>query len=177
MPKSSKPRARLSEAQVITIFKAKTTCLTASALAPMYGVSEKAVRDIWTGRTWSRETWHLDKARPLRIKQTGRPKGCRDAKPRTKRVVSHGPTSSGQQRINAGSGEGQTLKQKSKQSTHQITSRMVGLDQETDLQACINNAGAWQGSAALLHSSLNDQLHEWDEFWRCSKCDDPFRDD
>ncbi len=48
-------------------------------------VSEKTVRDIWTGRTWSRETWHLDTSRNLQLKQLGRPKGCRDSQPRKQR--------------------------------------------------------------------------------------------
>jgi hypothetical protein len=80
-----KPRARLTEDQVIQIFKFKDGLLSSSKLATIYRVSEKTVRDIWTGRTWSRETCHLDPSRTFEPKQTGRPKGCRDSRPRNKR--------------------------------------------------------------------------------------------
>ena len=83
--KESKPRARLSEDQAITIFQSKSSASSAVNLARVYGVSEKAVRDIWKGRTWSKETWHLDTSRPFQLKLTGRPKGCKDKKPRKKK--------------------------------------------------------------------------------------------
>ena len=88
-----KPRAVLTGMQAIQIFKLKpgtalsTKSATATALARMYGVSEKTVRDIWTRRTWSRETCHLDPTRLLPLKHPGRPKGCKDTKPRKPRSV------------------------------------------------------------------------------------------
>lgn len=48
-----------------------------SAAAKQYGISEKAVRDIWNGRTWLRETMHLDPSlAPLasRFRPPGRPR-------------------------------------------------------------------------------------------------------
>ena len=60
--------------------------MTATKLSVMYGVSEKAVRDIWTGRTWAKETWHLDMTRTLSNKRTGRPKGSKDTIPRHRRA-------------------------------------------------------------------------------------------
>ncbi len=60
---------------------------TAVYIARTYGVSEKTVRDIWKGRTWSKETWHLDTARIVSIKRPGRPKGCKDTRPRKTRSV------------------------------------------------------------------------------------------
>ena len=88
MPSASKPRARLTEDQVVQIFKYKLDSpqLSSSALATHYCVGEKTVRDIWTGRTWSRQTWHLDTSRTLQLKQPGRPKGSKDAQPRKKRL-------------------------------------------------------------------------------------------
>jgi hypothetical protein len=83
----SKPRARLTENQAIYIFTIRSSGLSASKIAKSFSVSEKAIRDIWTGRTWSTETHHLDTARTVVLKQVGRPKGCRDQKPRKKRVV------------------------------------------------------------------------------------------
>ena len=37
------------------------------SVARSYGVSEKAVRDIWKGRTWLRETTRIDPGRPLPV--------------------------------------------------------------------------------------------------------------
>ena len=91
--KMSKPRAVLTEIQAIDIFMLKpdmsrsTKSVTAAELARAYGVNEKSVRDIWKGRTWSRETSHLDSTRLLTLKHPGRPKGCKDTKPRKQRAA------------------------------------------------------------------------------------------
>ncbi len=69
-----KPRAKLTQDQAVDIFKMKSSAPSAAKESVIYGVSEKAVRDIWTGRTWSRETCHLDSARTVVIKHIGRPK-------------------------------------------------------------------------------------------------------
>ena len=89
-PKLSKPRAILTETQAVRIFAIKHSpaslsikCSSAAHVSRMYGVNEKTVRDIWKGRTWSRETAHVDSDRPSApIKASGRPKGCKDSKPR-----------------------------------------------------------------------------------------------
>ena len=83
-----KPRARLTDDQVIQIFKSKLNSprLSSTVLATLYHVNEKTVRDIWKGRTWSKETRHLDTSRPLQQKQLGRPKGRRDTQPRKRRA-------------------------------------------------------------------------------------------
>ena len=87
MRNSSKLRARLTKAQVIIIFQSKNRAPSAAQLAKCYGVTDKAIRDIWTGRTWCKETRHLDTARPVKVKKVGRPKGCRDKMPRKKRAA------------------------------------------------------------------------------------------
>ena len=55
----------------------------ARIVARLFGVSDKAVRDIWNGRTWLRETMHLDPARAAlaaaRLRPPGRPRNT-DAK-------------------------------------------------------------------------------------------------
>jgi hypothetical protein len=56
----NRKRSRLSEAQVVEIFLSKATKLSATKICVRFGVSEKAVRDIWTGRTWAKETMHLE---------------------------------------------------------------------------------------------------------------------
>ena len=82
-----KPRAVLTRDDAIAIFKLKESLQPATKVSRFYGVSEKAVRDIWTGRTWSAETWHLDTTRALKIKPSGRPQGSRDTKPRKPRLA------------------------------------------------------------------------------------------
>jgi hypothetical protein len=85
--KNFKPRATLTEDQAVDIFKIKSSVSSAVKVSLCYGVSEKAIRDIWRGRTWSRETCHLDTVRTVTLKQVGRPKGCKDKKPRKKCII------------------------------------------------------------------------------------------
>lgn len=66
----------------------KTSIASATKVANLYGVSEKAIRDIWTGRTWAAETWHLDTSRVLKVKKQGRSVGHRDTKSRKPRQSS-----------------------------------------------------------------------------------------
>ena len=80
-------RAKLTESDALNIYHCKTSVASASAIAKLYGVSEKAVRDIWTGRTWSKETWHLDESRPYPTKKMGRPLGRKDGQPRKPRSL------------------------------------------------------------------------------------------
>ena len=75
-------RTKLTGDDVIKIFELKQRSGQANKVASMYGVSEKAIRDIWTARTWAKETWHLEPSRALVIKQAGRPRGSKDSKPR-----------------------------------------------------------------------------------------------
>ena len=83
----SKSRAKLTEYDALNIYHCKGRIISASAKSKLYGVSEKAVRDIWTGRTWSRKTWHLDESRPFPAKKMGRPFGRKDAQPRKPRSL------------------------------------------------------------------------------------------
>ena len=86
IPSVLKPHARLTQDQAVAIFRVRGWAPSAAKIAACFDISEKAVRDIWTARTWSRETNHLEPTRPVELKQIGRPKGCRDSKPRKKRV-------------------------------------------------------------------------------------------
>ena len=91
----SKSRAKLTESDALNIYHCKGRITNAVALSKLFGVSEKTVRDIWTGRTWSRETWHLDESRPFPTKKMGRPFGRKDAhprKPRGLRTISESST-------------------------------------------------------------------------------------
>ena len=71
----------------INIFKLKGPSSSAADVGRTYGASEKAIRDIWKGRTWARDTWHLDMSRAYHFKQVGRPIGSKDKKPRIIRAI------------------------------------------------------------------------------------------
>jgi len=51
-------RARLTSEQAIAIFKMRRTkkARTARLLANKYGISPKAIRDIWTRKSWAQDT-------------------------------------------------------------------------------------------------------------------------
>ncbi len=87
----------LTKTQAIEIFMLRngktvdtTVCLkNASSVAKRYGVSPKAVRDIWIGRTWYRETFFLEPQRAdageRLTRRIGRPKGKKDSVLRKRR--------------------------------------------------------------------------------------------
>ena len=74
-----RPRAVLLKSEVISIFINYEVVRSATNMAKIYGVSEKTIRDIWTGRTWATVTCHLRKAYTQEYKDVGRPLGKRDA--------------------------------------------------------------------------------------------------
>ena len=90
---TSRQRAVLSSNDAVKIFKMSLpdyspARATATAVAREYRVSEKAIRDIWTGRTWSKATNDLAPHRSQRmVRPAGRPKGRLDTKPRTRKVA------------------------------------------------------------------------------------------
>ena len=100
MTRPTRKRTVLSKQQATEIFKLKNnlgfaSCHSASAaLAVTYKVSSKAIRDIWSGRSWLDATYHLwdSSNRPPR-KVVGRPKGRKDTKPRQPRSSKAAQTS------------------------------------------------------------------------------------
>jgi hypothetical protein len=84
-PFRSKQRSRLTEAEVIQIFCCWHDNKSPTVVSNLYGVNEKTVRDIWSGRTWSKETRHLDPSRALAFKKARSPTGSKDTKPRVSR--------------------------------------------------------------------------------------------
>jgi hypothetical protein len=88
---NERPRIVLTSKIARDIFQIKATHGFASLhraslrLASKYGVSSKAIRDIWKGRSWLDATYDLwnDADRPAR-KIIGRPKGKKDSKPRVR---------------------------------------------------------------------------------------------
>ncbi len=170
VPNASKPRARLTDYQVVQVFKFKLDSpqLSSSALANLYRVNEKTIRDIWKGRTWSRKTWHLDTSRPLQLKQPGRPKGSRDKQPRKKRdsEMRHGESSSS---IFIGPSSdglcGPAL----------VKIGPAGGIRDPPLHWY--NPLDRKSPSTPLHASMDEQLHDWGAFWRSVPTADPFRSD
>jgi len=84
-----KNQRKLTSDDAVRIFRIKFRHQKPSAvlIADMFNVSEKAIRDIWSARTWASATEHLD---PMRIKgvknKPGRPVGRKDAKKRARSV-------------------------------------------------------------------------------------------
>ena len=181
---NAKPRARLSENQVLAIFQARISA-SATRVAAIYGVNEKTVRDIWTGRTWAKETWHLDTSRPFQLKVTGRPKGCRDRKPRKSRFNGRLEQSALTGSI-AQASYSPCITMHSALEFEHNTFRMP-LNQHpksADSAACFKDPVSGHGSRAtacwtsssIPHASVDEQLHKWNEFYRArtSGSADPF---
>ena len=145
-----KPQARLSEAQAIAIFQSRASNQSAAKVAKSYGVNEKTVRDIWTCRTWAKETWHLDPSRRVEIKRMGRPIGCRDTKPRKQKGCKLLPRTASK-----ASDIEQLLSVKSLQTFHQpLTTEEAVVNSE---RPCSQLREWW------LIKSIDDQLYEWEQ--------------
>jgi hypothetical protein len=91
---AGKARSVLTADQAVQIFKArpseKSVTLASRELAEKYSVSPKTVRDIWSGRSWYKETYIFDKTKAPLIqklsKVPGRPKGSKDSRPRQRKT-------------------------------------------------------------------------------------------
>jgi hypothetical protein len=172
-PFTVKTRTVLTKEDVLTIFQNKTKTPSATQLARDYRVSEKTIRDIWTGRTWAKDTWHLDKSRVLEIKPMGRPIGSRDTKPRKLRQssLSDPDRTSKPDDVNAtnmvfensGSGEWSSI--------DESDSKESG-PSKTEFCACANKT-----SGQTRPASLDEQLSDWGLFLRDKEWSDPFASD
>ena len=169
-PKSTtKPRTRLTVSDVINIFRCKQSSIQATTVANMYGVSEKAIRDIWTARTWARETWHLEPSRTLVLKQVGRPRGSKDSRPRQKTstlfrkeltvIQAYNPPSAGQCRPSADT-------DLSVLDIRICFSQSPTIDQQDD-----------NGDTVGSLQSLDEQLGGWDSGVCVPDNSDPFEED
>ena len=163
-----KPQARLTEAQVVEIFKSKQHQKRASNVAALYGINEKTVRDIWSGRTWSKETRHLEVSRPISFKQMGRPKGRRDRKQRKSRALSAQMPVLEDSALNNCSHSPEAIRDKSKE----LNSLPDTAKQQTIGQGQPSSSGIFQecftqrqGENSLI--SIDEELYQWDQqgFW------------
>ncbi len=146
-----RPRAILNERQVLQIFQIKLTaktsmhpCPSAVHTAIYFGISEKTVRDIWTGRTWARETCHMDPSRPASTKKmTGRPKGCKGCRPRT------------------------TMQQQNESALLRPTSESMATNNIPNDNRTANETRQLCQEGCVrqqrVSGSVDDQLHEWAE--------------
>ena len=188
-------RARLTKAQAVSIFQSKSPPPSAARIAVSYGVSEKAIRDIWKRRTWARETMHLDPPQALQQKAVGRPKGSRDSKPRKRKVdtIPHPlalpstglPTDCVAQATNnlmtksdACCNQQEDLDRQGAwfTQTHLVQSNtpIKGIGEHLR-----GDSASFSSSSYASHcSSVDEQLGEWDAtIWSNPKDADPFRQD
>ena len=165
---TAKPRARLTENDVINIFSCKQSSMQATTVANMYGMSEKAIRDIWTARTWARETWHLEPSRTLVLKQAGRPRGSTDSRPRQKKQLMHLFKEVSIKQAQAGD---QPFADHCEPTTISAANiyyfQAPKIDQQCD-------SGDTEGSCL---QSLDEQLDGWDSGVCVPDNSDPFEDD
>ena len=186
LPKPAvKPRARLAVLDAVKIFKLRGSEIQATSVANMYGVSEKAIRDIWTARTWARETWHLEPSRDMVLKQAGRPKGRTDSKPRrTKARVNHRRTQNIVNRPSKGQPVGHS--HQLSENSYFVSADSIAIADAARLQlpyvvkpgrageAPAPNPG---GVKALALPSLDEQLGAWDLEACSPESWDPFEQD
>jgi hypothetical protein len=174
-----KPHARLTEEEVLEIFRIRAAAPSAVKIAACYGISEKAVRDIWTARTWSRETSHLDPTRNVEPKQIGRPKGRTDSKPRKRRVDAKWTAPRVDSRSLGGAleiGKFQGDRVAEQELDNSFCKKINPSNIKVVLPASDDSRPAFVCSSR--GASVDDQLYEWDEkFWTSSTNHDPFYND
>ena len=183
-----KPRARLTKKDVLEIFQLKGDSKSASQLGALYGVSEKTVRDIWTRRTWSMETRHLDTSQSLLIKNIGRPKGSKDSKPRKKKesldnAMDVSEDHHGKQQEHHGRQQEYapcldiTLATQSSDEKYLRDTCAAGASQEYTPSSDVQPPSICT-QASMRRGSIDDELHEWAERCCCRpRLTDPFRKD
>ena len=155
-----KHRARLTEQEVISVFKAKTLGKGASKVGRDFNVSEKAIRDIWSGRTWAKETSHLEPSRPLVLKPTGRPKGCKDKLLRHDSSLSVAKSEMRRTPGEASSNDGRESFHVPNREIESCAADQLGLRPET----CI--------------MTIDEELFKWDrKLWFNLSKSDPFKQD
>ena len=168
---TAKPRARLTVNDVLNIFRCKQSSMQATTVANMYGMSEKAIRDIWTARTWARETWHLEPSRTLVLKQAGRPRGSTDSRPRQKKQLMHKKRLSKEMSKRQAQAGDQPFADECRPANTSAANiyffQAPKIDQQCD-------SGDTEGSCL---QSLDEQLDGWDSGVCAPDNSDPFEDD
>jgi hypothetical protein len=177
--RASKPHARLTQEQAVAIFRVKASAPSAVKIAAYFGISEKTVRDIWTARTWSQETSHLDPTRTVELKQIGRPKGCRDSKPRKKRVDSkRGVSQVPREAPLKVAVHGCCFTPYESVPSFNSNDPNFGLHGVCDFSTLSDECSEYRAPSTSRVSSVDDQLYDWgEEFWTSSQNNDPFFND
>ena len=175
---SARTRAKLTTNDAVKIFQSSS--IPAGKVANVYGISEKAVRDIWKGRTWAKETWHMSKTRLPPNTRIGRPSGSRDSKPRKTRFLQLNSSLTG---IAAATEFPSSCTVKQMHQTP-IQAKIVGftLHDLNDLSVPKNKADNSDSDASIpIHTAtIDDQLFDWEQDLRHPRSVstlDPFRQD
>jgi hypothetical protein len=168
-----KPRARLTESDAISIYKLKASA-SATSVGRLYGVREKAIRDIWKGNTWANETWHLDMSRKRVVKHAGRPAGSRDTRPRKTKLRDESQVTASE----TNSEQIQLLCPKRPVSGQENMIESVPISASSTIQTLHQKL-----SFASILMSVDDQLFEWERQTQQDPCYssgigcDPFKAD
>jgi hypothetical protein len=150
-PFKSKLRTRLTQEDVIEIYLCKQSHTSPTFVSRLCGVSEKTVRDIWSGRTWSKETCHLDPFRTVTFKKIGRPAGSKDTKPRKARNTQSMPVKFGREQIHQSQGENDLPQAQTEEASFKPEAdALVPADSEPQ-------------SSLSFSISIDELLHEWDQ--------------
>jgi len=78
VPTAEPARQRLTHEEAVAIYLARLrhkSCKSAARLAAEFGITAKAVRDVWTGKTWAAQTrsmWKLQSAKDFILPSTSR---------------------------------------------------------------------------------------------------------
>jgi hypothetical protein len=144
-------RAKLTNSEAVSIFRLRETAASATSVGRLYGVSEKAIRDIWKGRTWASETSNVDTAQRIKIK----PKVQRDE---NRRKNSHVQQKSAvvQEEICA-----DTQNQHQPLCMHDVPV-VMSVNQPCSASLCQNCISVDPRSDSL-EKSVDDQLFEWEQ--------------
>jgi hypothetical protein len=155
-----KHRARLTEEAVLQIFACRHDKRSPTVLSNFYGVNEKTVRDIWSGRTWSKETQHLGPARAVSAAVSSKQIGWSSGQ--DKNVESLGPTND-QARYGAITTTTSKTRFWMASPNGSISRSMASKVQDED-QPVASRAISISTSHAI---SIDEQLYEWERqgFW------------
>ena len=150
MQTTVKPRAKLTQSDAVAIFRLKASAASATSVARLYGVSEKAIRDIWKARTWAHHTCNLDTTRSHQIKHEEQPASLQNM-PRIK---------SSNSKDGAVMSENDELKVQF--SLGDCREAEASPFMPSKIQSCSKDDFLSQKFGA----TLNDQLFFWEQDWR-----------
>ena len=145
--------------------------------AAAYGVSEKTIRDIWSGRTWKHATCSLSGCGSWIPKKCGRPQGSKDRMPRKARKTE--PTAC----FTAITPEARVSSTESPSESEYLVTESRGLATMKVQEGVyhhheVDQSALRASSSTSAKISIDDMLFRWvDLISACSASNDPFGED